>query len=53
MKGCDNLTVFTKLLVTARGASQLLEARRGSGAGSWPSVALLFLGEAEASTALL
>lgn len=47
--------VFTKLLVTAHGVSQLLEARRGSGAGGCPCVALLLLdlGEAEASTALL
>lgn len=54
MESCDNLIVFTKLLVIVHGFSQVLKTRRDSGAGNWCSVALLLLvlAEAEASTAL-
>lgn len=54
MEGCDNLIVFTRLLIIVHGFSQVLKTRRDSGAGNWPSVALLLvLAEAETSTALL
>lgn len=32
MEGCENLVVFTKLLIIAHGVSQLLKPRRDSGA---------------------